>query len=101
MTRNKRVHGFLTGDHVRAAVASGQRAGVHEGRVAVRASGSFNIQTPDGTVQGIHHRHCTLLQRADGYAYASTPTPSQERSAHAPRSTPPHPERRGIRGAAD
>ena len=101
LTRNKRVHGFQTGDHVRAVVASGQRAGVHEGRVAVRASGSFNIQTPDGTVQGIHHRHCTLLQRADGYAYNRTPTPSQERSAHAPRFTPPRPERRGIRGAAN
>jgi hypothetical protein len=28
--------------------------------------GGFNIQTGNGLVQGIHHRFCTLVQRADG-----------------------------------
>ncbi|MFV2198916.1 hypothetical protein [Nocardiopsis sp. LOL_012] len=37
--------------------------------MAVRASGSFNITTAHGTVQGIGHKHVRLLQRADGYAY--------------------------------
>lgn len=26
----------------------------------------------DGPVQGIHHRFCTLIQRADGYGYSIT-----------------------------
>ena len=67
--RTKRVCGFATGDRVRAIVPSGARPGVHVGRVAVRASGSFNIQTVHGTVQGINAKHCRLVQRADGYAY--------------------------------
>jgi hypothetical protein len=27
------------------------------------------VQTQLGVVQGIHHRFCSLVQRADGYAY--------------------------------
>jgi len=100
LTRSKRIHGFQTGDHVRATVPTGKKAGVHEGRVAVRSSGSFNIQTGTTTVQGIHHRHCRLLQRADGYGYASTPSPSQERNPSGPSPVPPRRERRGFYGAA-
>jgi len=37
------------------------------GRVAVRATGSFNITTKTETVQGISHKHCTLISRNDGY----------------------------------
>jgi 5-methylcytosine-specific restriction endonuclease McrA len=69
LMRTKRVKGFGTGDMVRAALPRGLKAGVHRGRVAVRASGSFNIQAGSAVVQGISHRHCTLAQRADGYAY--------------------------------
>lgn len=69
LTRRKEVHGFRTGDMVRAAVPSGKKRGVHVGRVAVRASGKFNVQTVSGIVQGISHRYCILLVRADGYAY--------------------------------
>jgi len=71
LTRVKRHHGFATGDLVRAVVPTGKKAGTHFGRVAVRATGSFNITTSAGTVQGIHHRHVRLLQRADGYTYAT------------------------------
>jgi 5-methylcytosine-specific restriction endonuclease McrA len=70
LTRQKRVHGFQTGDHVKATVPTGKKAGVHVGRVAVRASGSFNIQTGSAVVQGIGHKHCRLIQRGDGYGYA-------------------------------
>lgn len=70
----KRVRGFQTGDLVAAHVPSGKKTGRHVGRVAVRASGSFNIQTGSGVVQGISHRHCRLLQRADGYGYAFQPS---------------------------
>ncbi len=69
LTRSKRIRGFQTGDMVRATVATGKKAGVHIGRVAVRATGSFNIQTPTGVVQGINAKHCTILSRADGYSY--------------------------------
>ena len=68
----KKSHfGFRTGDVVAAAVTKGVHAGAYQGRVAVRASGSFNIQTKFTTVQGIAHRFCSILQRADGYAYAA------------------------------
>jgi len=69
----KSVRGFQTGDMVRAFVERGKNAGVHVGRVAVRASGSFNIRTQDGLMQGIHARYCSLLQRSDGYSYAFRP----------------------------
>jgi 5-methylcytosine-specific restriction endonuclease McrA len=65
----KSVHGFQTGDIVKAVVPSGKKAGVHTGRVAIRKSGSFNIKTEIGTVQGISHKHCRILQRNDGYGY--------------------------------
>jgi hypothetical protein len=74
LTPTKRHFGFATGDQVHAVVPTGAKAGTYIGRVAVRATGSFNIATirQDGTtttVQGIHHRHCTLISRADGWAY--------------------------------
>ncbi|HLA35644.1 MAG TPA: RNA-guided endonuclease IscB, partial [Rhodocyclaceae bacterium] len=69
LTRQKRIKGFQTGDMVRAEVAKGKKIGNYFGRVAVRASGSFNIQTADGTIQGIGYRNCKIIQRADGYGY--------------------------------
>ncbi|WP_371782733.1 hypothetical protein [Streptosporangium subroseum] len=73
LPRIKQVKGFTTGDLVRATVAKGKKAGVHTGRVAVRSTGSFNIITRHGTIQGIGHRHVRLLQRADGYGYTTYP----------------------------
>ena len=73
LTRKKRHFDFSTGDMVAAEVPSGKKAGTHVGRVAVRASGSFNVQTEQGTVQGVHHRHCRIVQRGDGYAYHPEP----------------------------
>jgi 5-methylcytosine-specific restriction endonuclease McrA len=65
----KRVHGFQTGDLVRAVVTTGTKQGTYVGRVAVRASGSFDITTATSKVQGISHRFCTTVQRVDGYNY--------------------------------
>ena len=65
----KTVRGFRTGDIVKAVVTKGKKAGVHIGRVAVRASGSFNIKTASATVQGVSWRYCRILQRSDGYTY--------------------------------
>jgi hypothetical protein len=66
----RRVKGFRTGDLVRAVVPSGRNRGVYAGKVAVRSSGSFNIVTTQGTIQGISYRHCRTLRRADGYTTA-------------------------------
>ncbi len=71
MPRQKQFFGYQTGDLVRAVVPTGKKTGVHTGRVAVRATGSFNITTAHGTVQGIRYKHVRLLQRADGYAYTT------------------------------
>jgi hypothetical protein len=65
----KRVLGFQTGDLVSAVVPSGKKQGRYRGRVAVRATGNFNIHTPSGVVQGIQAKHCRLTQRKDGYSY--------------------------------
>ncbi|MBK1647651.1 RNA-guided endonuclease IscB [Rhabdochromatium marinum] len=78
LMREKRVHDFQTGDRVIAEMPTGKNAGIHVGRVAVRASGYFNIQTATNLVQGISHRHCRVVQRADGYGYSSTPTQTEE-----------------------
>lgn len=65
----KRVKGFQTGDLVRAVVHQGKKIGTYVGKVAVRRSGSFNITTAHGVVQGISHRSCTPIHRSDGYRY--------------------------------
>jgi len=69
--RLKRHFGFRTGDLVKAVVAKGKHAGVHVGRVAIRTTGSFNIATAQGLTQGVSYRYCHIVQRADGYAYAT------------------------------
>lgn len=69
LMRSKSAFGFQTGDMVRAVVTTGKKAGTYLGRVAIRASGSFNIQARDSLVQHIHYRFCTLVQRGDGYGY--------------------------------
>lgn len=74
LTRSKSIQGFQTGDMVKAEVTQGKKAGSYTGRVAVRASGNFNIQTSNGLVQGISHRYCTVVQRGDGYGYQQVAT---------------------------
>ena len=64
------VKGFCTGDIVRAVVTSGVKVGTYVGKVAVRATGSFNITTIERTVQSISHRFCTVLHHCDGYSYS-------------------------------
>lgn len=71
LMRAKSVRGFRTGDLVRATLAQGVHAGCWRGRIAVRATGSCNIQTRSGVRQGIRVHHCRLTQRADGYDYAT------------------------------
>jgi RRXRR protein len=64
------IRGFQTGDIVKAVVMEGTKAGHYVGRVAVRATGSFNITITRGkTVQGISHHFCVPIHRSDGYSY--------------------------------
>jgi 5-methylcytosine-specific restriction endonuclease McrA len=80
------VRGFQTGDIVRAVVLSGKKAGTYIGRVAVRASGRFNIAAANGTVQGVSYRYCRLLHHADGYHYTNSPCKCARKRAEAVRS---------------
>jgi 5-methylcytosine-specific restriction endonuclease McrA len=84
----KRVKGFQTGDMVKAVLTAGKKSGTYVGRVAVRSSGSFNITTRQGTVQGISHRTCSVLQRCDGYSYGKGDRPSQAARKGTPLSSP-------------
>ncbi len=74
MPRTKSVHGFYTGDLVRASVPKGKNAGLHVGRVAVRTRGSFDIQTGHGLVTGISFKYCKVVQRSDGWGYSQKAT---------------------------
>jgi 5-methylcytosine-specific restriction endonuclease McrA len=65
----KFVKGFQTGDMVKALVTSGKKVGTYVGRVAVRSTGSFNITTVQGTVQGISYKYCKTVHKMDGYSY--------------------------------
>ena len=67
--RFKFIKGYQTGDIVKAIVTKGKKQGVYVGRVAVRTTGSFNIKTKNGLVQGISHKYCQHIHKKDGYAY--------------------------------
>jgi 5-methylcytosine-specific restriction endonuclease McrA len=64
LMRIKIIHGFQTGDLVRAIVPKGKYAGNHYGRVGVRKTGSFAV---NGI--GINYKYCTLVQRGCGYQF--------------------------------
>jgi len=63
------VLGFQTGDIVKAVVTTGKKIGSYVGRVAVRTTGSFNISTALGLIQGISHKYCKTIHKKDGYGY--------------------------------
>ena len=69
LMRTKSVFGFATGDMVRAVVPAGKKVGAYIARVAIRATGFFNLQTAVSVVQGVSHKHCRLPRRGDGYGY--------------------------------
>ncbi|MBW4625561.1 MAG: HNH endonuclease [Brasilonema octagenarum HA4186-MV1] len=69
-SRTKFHFGFQTGDIVKAVVTSGKKVGGYVGRIATRATGSFNISTKNGLLQGINHKYCKHIHKKDGYSYA-------------------------------
>jgi len=68
-SRTKFHFGFQTGDIVKAIVTSGKKIGEYVGRIATRVTGSFNISTKGGLVQGISHKYCSPIHKKDGYSY--------------------------------
>ncbi|MDF5717265.1 MAG: RRXRR domain-containing protein [Rhizonema sp. NSF051] len=68
--REKIHFGFQTGDIVKALVTTGKKIGTYTGRIATRTTGSFNISTKAGLIQGISYRFCKIIHRKDGYGYA-------------------------------
>ncbi|MBW4445483.1 MAG: HNH endonuclease [Spirirestis rafaelensis WJT71-NPBG6] len=69
--RKKFHFAFKTGDIVKAVVLCGKKIGVYVGRIATRSTGSFNISTNNGLVQGISYKYCKIIHRNDGYGYSS------------------------------
>ena len=65
----KRMCGFQTGDLVRLRQPDGKYRGTHEGVVAVRATGVFDIKTAAGLKVAAPHTRFQQLARFDGYAY--------------------------------
>lgn len=65
----KLIKGFQTGDIVKAVVTSGKKIGTYTGRVALRSTGSFNISTTNGLIQGIGYKYCRQIHHKDGYGY--------------------------------
>lgn len=69
LARQKRFFGFQTGDIVKAIVTKGKKIGTYFGKVLCRKTGSFDIRTKTGRVQGISHKYFRLIQHSDGYLY--------------------------------
>jgi hypothetical protein len=65
---SRAVRLFEIGDMANAVVRKGNKQGTYPARVAVRASGSFNLQTASRVVEGISPKHCRRLQRGDGFS---------------------------------
>jgi len=69
---NKQIHfGFQTGDIIKAVVTKGKKVGTYIGRVLCRATGSFDISTKTGRVEGISHKYCSPIHGKDGYSYGA------------------------------
>jgi hypothetical protein len=69
--RIKRAFGFSTGDIVKLHMPKGKYAGSYVARLAgIRATGTLDIKTAAGTV-GASYKHFQLIQRNDGFDYAT------------------------------
>lgn len=69
LARQKQYFGFQTGDMIKAIVTRGKKIGTYFGRVLCRKTGSFDIRTKIGRVQGINYKYFRLIQHSDGYSY--------------------------------
>jgi len=70
--RVKRSHGFSTGDIVRLTQPSGKYQGVYVGMLTgIRARGDHDLKIKEGKKITGKASNMTLVQRGDGYAYAT------------------------------
>ncbi|WP_066305345.1 RNA-guided endonuclease IscB [Bacillus sp. FJAT-29814] len=71
LPRVKMIHGFMSGDMVKAIVQRGKYLGTWFGQIAMRSSGYVDIKDMTGKriAQGIQVKCCQLVQRFDGYCY--------------------------------
>jgi hypothetical protein len=67
--KQKSVHGFKTGDIVKAIVPKGVNVGTYLGRVIIRLSGYFDINISTAKIGNINYKYCKKVQCADGYSY--------------------------------
>lgn len=69
--RQKLFFGFMSGDIVKATIPKGKYKGTHEGIVACRKTGSFDIKNMEGQriAQGVNYKYFQLMQHFDGYVY--------------------------------
>ena len=74
--KSKRVHGFQTGDIVKAIVTKGKHIGKYVGRVSIRSSGVFNIKdiNLNRTIQGISWQYCKTISQMNGYNFKLSST---------------------------
>ena len=79
--RTKQHFGYVTGDLVRAVMPTGKWAGTWTGRISVRAMGQHSLTTTAGRFN-VRYRNLRLVQRGDGYGYATrqelVPSPSRK-----------------------
>jgi 5-methylcytosine-specific restriction endonuclease McrA len=69
--RIKRVHGFSTGDIVKLIQPKGKYAGAYVARLSgIRATGTLDIKTAVRTIS-VSWKNCQLIQRNDGFDYAT------------------------------
>jgi hypothetical protein len=94
LMRSGSVPFFHAGAQVKARVPKASKHGTYLGRRSLRETGSTNLKTTAPTVELINHKHCRLIQLADGYGYhlASHFQHFLGRNVLAPR-----PEHRGLR----
>ena len=65
------VHGFKTGDIVKAIITRKSKfKGTWIGRIAVRSTGSFAIKVGKRKVFDINFKYCKTIQKMDGYNYS-------------------------------
>ena len=65
------VHGFRTGDIVKAVITRKSKfKGTWIGRIAVRSTGSFAIKVGKRKVFDINFKYCKTIQKMDGYNYS-------------------------------
>lgn len=70
LPKQKIIHGFRTGDIVKATMRKGKYQGTYIGRVVCRTRGRFAISGNGKSIPSISYKDVRLVQKADGYEYS-------------------------------